>query len=98
MANGNGSLNVIYKAGMAILLMILAFLASRIYTEVNAFPASFVPNTRFDYIEKKVTEIPKDYVTLERYKCDIEKIERSLGRIDRKLDRAFPHILKDVEP
>lgn len=91
MGNGNmNGLNVIYKAGMAILLMILAFLASKIYSEVNAFPSSFVPNSRFDYIEKKVTELPKEYVSLERYKCDIEKIERSLGRIDRKLDRMLP--------
>ena len=99
MANGNGtSLNVIYKAGMAILFVILCFLASKIYTEVNAFPGAFVPLSRYEKMELAVHEIPKEYVSLERYKCDIEKIERSLSKIDRKLDRAFPHLVKETEP
>jgi tetrahydromethanopterin S-methyltransferase subunit G len=100
MANGNGNatLNYIYKGGMAILFVILCFLASKIYSEVNAFPTAFVPLARYEAIEKKVNEIPITYPTLERYKCDIEKIERSLNRIDRKLDRALPHVATENEP
>jgi len=92
MANGNGNtLNYIYKAGMAILFVIMCFLANRVYTEVSSFPTTFVPNARFEAIENKVHEMPTNYVSLERYKCDIERVERTLNRIDRKMDRAFPN-------
>jgi hypothetical protein len=32
------------------------------------------------------TTVNKEYVTLERYKCDTERIEKGINRIDDKLD------------
>lgn len=35
----------------------------------------------------KVDQFPIQYVTLERYKCDLDKIEKGLDNINHKLDR-----------
>ena len=35
----------------------------------------------------KVDQFPIQYVTLERYKCDLDKIEKGLDNISHKLDR-----------
>lgn len=40
-------------------------------------------------IYNKVGEFPEHYVTLERYKCDILKIESGIDNINRKLDRVI---------
>jgi hypothetical protein len=33
--------------------------------------------------------LPHEYVRLERYTCDIDKVEKRLGRIEDKLDRVI---------
>lgn len=43
----------------------------------------------------KVDQFPIQYVTLERYKCDLDKIEKGLDSIDRKLDRFINKHVKD---
>lgn len=42
----------------------------------------------------KIDRIPAEYVTLERYRCDLDKIERGLDLINRKLDHF---IAKDAQ-
>lgn len=41
------------------------------------------------YHFKTIVELPDNYVRLERYTCDIEKVERRLERISDKLDRLI---------
>ena len=46
-------------------------------------------------VYNKVDKMPSEFVTLERYKCDIEKIEKGLSTINLKLDQF---ISKGVGP
>jgi hypothetical protein len=43
----------------------------------------------------KVDQFPIQYVTLERYKCDLDKIEKGLDGINHKLDRFISKNSKD---
>lgn len=43
-------------------------------------------------IYNKVDGLPKEYVTLERYRCDLEEMKKGISNIERKLDRyIFKH-------
>lgn len=42
-------------------------------------------NTMIHRQQRMMTDLPKEYVRLERYRCDQERIEKTLGSIDSKV-------------
>ena len=40
-------------------------------------------------IYNQVSQFPKDYVSLERYKCDIEQLSKGIADIGHKIDRVI---------
>jgi len=66
----------------------IAWLTYLIYIILTALSLSSVfMSTKIEKISDKLSDIPKEYVSLERYNCDVNRIYDLLKNMDIKLER-----------